>query len=184
VCNLYSVTKPQAAIRELAKAMVDGSGNLSPIPAAFPDQMAPVVMTRPSDGKRELPMMRWGFPLPHSAMSQLVTNVRNTNNTWWRPYLRPRYRCLPPWIAGRGGLARLAATGERLAAIRGVAYRIGWGTWARTTITAVKVRCPTVRRSPNKFQSRVTCTGRPLTRDSKGLTILLVAHCWFGRDRR
>ena len=28
-------------------------------------------------------------------------------------------------------------------------FEIGWGTWARTTIIAVKVRCPTVRRSPN-----------------------------------
>lgn len=62
MCNLYGVTKPQVAIRDVARAMVDGSGNLPPMPAVFPDQMAPVVMTRPSDGKRELLIMRWGFP--------------------------------------------------------------------------------------------------------------------------
>ena len=41
MCNLYSVTKPQAAIRQLAKAMVDTSANLPSLPTVFPDQMAP-----------------------------------------------------------------------------------------------------------------------------------------------
>ena len=26
---------------------------------------------------------------------------------------------------------------------------LGWETWTRTTIDGVKVRCPTIRRSPN-----------------------------------
>jgi putative SOS response-associated peptidase YedK len=96
MCNLYSVTKPQQAIRDLARAMVDTSGNLPALPAVFPDQMAPVVMTRPSDGQRELLMMRWGFPGPGSKGPPLVKNVRNTNSAWWRPYLRAQYRCLVP----------------------------------------------------------------------------------------
>ncbi len=95
MCNLYSVTKPKAAIRELAKASVDTSGNLPVMPAIFPDQRALVVMTRPNDGQRELQMMRWGFPAPLSSIP-FVTNVRNTSNSWWRPYLRPEYRCLVP----------------------------------------------------------------------------------------
>jgi putative SOS response-associated peptidase YedK len=95
MCNLYSVTKPQAAIRGLARAMVDTSGNLPVMPAIFPDQMAPVVITQPHDGQRHLLMMRWGFPPPMFA-SPFATNVRNTNSTWWLPYLRAQYRCLVP----------------------------------------------------------------------------------------
>lgn len=45
MCNLYSITKGQKAIRDLAKAMADQAGNLPPMPGIFPDQMAPVVAT-------------------------------------------------------------------------------------------------------------------------------------------
>jgi putative SOS response-associated peptidase YedK len=96
MCNLYSATKAQTAIRQLAKAMVDNSGNLPPLPGIFPDQMAPVVMTRPSDGQRELTMMRWGFPSPGAKGPPLVTNVRNTASLWWRSYLVQAQRCLVP----------------------------------------------------------------------------------------
>ncbi len=48
VCNLYSVTKGQQAIREAFRAMVDRTGNLPPLPDIFPDQMAPVIR----NGKR------------------------------------------------------------------------------------------------------------------------------------
>ena len=37
MCNLYAVTKGQAAIRELARAMRDTTGNLPPLPGIFPD---------------------------------------------------------------------------------------------------------------------------------------------------
>src|SRR3954469_20742031 len=43
MCNLYSVTKGQQAIRELTRAMHDTTGNLPPMPAVFPDYAAPVV---------------------------------------------------------------------------------------------------------------------------------------------
>ncbi len=56
MCNLYSITIGQAAIRELTRAMVDRTGNLPPLPGIFPDQMAPVVRSGP-DG-RELAMLR------------------------------------------------------------------------------------------------------------------------------
>src|ERR1700746_3551901 len=60
MCNLYSVTRSQEAIRGLTRAMRDTTGNLPPLPAIFPDIMAPVVRTA-RDGVRELAMMRWGF---------------------------------------------------------------------------------------------------------------------------
>jgi len=62
MCNLYSVTKGQQAIRDLVKAMRDLTGNMPP-PATFPNSRAPVVRTAP-DGICELLMMLWGFPPP------------------------------------------------------------------------------------------------------------------------
>jgi hypothetical protein len=44
VCNLYSVTKSQQAVRDLVKAMRDLTGNMPPLPADFPNSRAPVVL--------------------------------------------------------------------------------------------------------------------------------------------
>jgi putative SOS response-associated peptidase YedK len=60
MCNLYSITKNQAAIRDLFKVARDSAGNLPPMPGVFPDYPAPVV--RNAGGDRELTMMRWGMP--------------------------------------------------------------------------------------------------------------------------
>jgi putative SOS response-associated peptidase YedK len=95
MCNLYSVTSSQAAIRQLARAIRDLTGNLQPQPAVFPDQLGPVVRTGP-DGVRELVMMRWGFPPPMRPEASLVTNVRKTAGHWWRPWLQAGHRCLVP----------------------------------------------------------------------------------------
>lgn len=95
MCNLYSVTSTQAAIRQLVRAMRDLTGNLRPHTAIFPDQMAPVVRTAP-DGVRELVMMRWGFPPPPNAGKVPVTNVRNSLSKWWRPWMQAGHRCLVP----------------------------------------------------------------------------------------
>ncbi len=43
MCNLYSLTKGQAAIVALAKALRDHTGNLPPLPGIFPDYAAPIV---------------------------------------------------------------------------------------------------------------------------------------------
>jgi putative SOS response-associated peptidase YedK len=63
MCNLYSLTKGQAAIREWFRAGHDRTGNLPLFPGIFPDQMAPIVRTG-EDGERELVMARWGMPGP------------------------------------------------------------------------------------------------------------------------
>jgi putative SOS response-associated peptidase YedK len=49
MCNLYSMTTNQKAIRDLFKVGRDTSGNLPPLPAIFPDQMAPVVRVNEGD---------------------------------------------------------------------------------------------------------------------------------------
>jgi putative SOS response-associated peptidase YedK len=96
MCNLYAITKSQEAIRQAAKALRDKAGNLPPLPGIFPDQMAPVVRTG-EDGKRELVMMRWGFPSPAIfGNPRPVTNVRNVKSGYWKRWLQPEQRCLVP----------------------------------------------------------------------------------------
>lgn len=100
MCNLYSMTKPQQAVRDLVKAMRDSTGNLSSLPGIFPNRMAPVVRTTP-DGVRELLMMRWGFPPPDIPGSKprnpYLTNIRNTQSRYWRTWLKKsEQRCLVP----------------------------------------------------------------------------------------
>ena len=43
MCNLYSLTKGQAAIRDLFRARHDRTGNLPLFPGIFPDKTAPIV---------------------------------------------------------------------------------------------------------------------------------------------
>ena len=68
MCNLYSITKGQQAIRDLAGAMRDLTGNLPMLPGVFPDYSAPIVRTA-ADGVRELTMARWGMPSPTFAIA-------------------------------------------------------------------------------------------------------------------
>lgn len=95
MCNLYSVTTNQEAIRRLFQASRDQTGNFPGLPAVFPDTMAPVVRTA-SDGERELSMMRWGFPPPPNLGTAPVTNVRNLKSPYWRGWLKMEWRCLVP----------------------------------------------------------------------------------------
>ena len=94
LCNLYSITTNQNAIRRLFRAVNSSVGNLPPMPGVFPDYPAPVV--RNADGERELMMMRWGMPPPPRTGSLPVTNIRNTTSPHWRGRLKPENRCLIP----------------------------------------------------------------------------------------
>jgi putative SOS response-associated peptidase YedK len=100
MCNLYSVTKGQAAIRELVRVMRDTTGNLPPLPGIFPDHPAPIVRTG-EDGARELVLARWGMPSPSFALQgrkvdKGVTNVRNLGSPHWRRWTGPAARCVVP----------------------------------------------------------------------------------------
>ena len=96
MCNLYSMTTNQKAIRDLFKVTTDSTGNLPRLPAVFPDQMAPVV--RAEQGERELIMMRWGMPNP-PKFPGITTNIRNTKSPHWRRWLGPESRCLIPFTS-------------------------------------------------------------------------------------
>jgi len=95
MCNLYSLSKGQKAIRELTRAMKDATRNLPPLPAIFPDVLAPVIRNT-SEGERELTLMRWGMPGPPQFGGAPVTNIRNTNSPYWRRWLSTANRCLVP----------------------------------------------------------------------------------------
>jgi putative SOS response-associated peptidase YedK len=95
MCNLYSMTRNQEAIRRLFRVSRDRTGNLPPMPAIFPDTLAPVIHRAP-DGERELTLMRWGFPPPPNLGTRPVTNVRNGRSPYWRGWLKPEFRCLVP----------------------------------------------------------------------------------------
>jgi putative SOS response-associated peptidase YedK len=95
------MTKGQQAIRELAGAMRDTTGNLPMLPGIFPDYAAPIVGTG-ADGVRELVMARCGMPSPVFALQgkkvdRGVTNVRNAASPHWRRWLVPAARCLVPF---------------------------------------------------------------------------------------
>ncbi|WP_210482873.1 SOS response-associated peptidase [Microvirga antarctica] len=122
MCNLYSVTKGQQAIRDLFRVARDSTGNLPPMPGIFPDYAAPVV--RNTQDGRELTMMRWGMPSSQKALLEATqrraqkleakgkavdfkellrmepdkgtTNIRNVKSQHWRRWLGPDNRCLVP----------------------------------------------------------------------------------------
>ena len=62
MCNLYSITTNQEAIRALFRVINRYVGNLPSMPGVFPNYPAPVVRNAGDD--RELVLMRWGMPPP------------------------------------------------------------------------------------------------------------------------
>jgi putative SOS response-associated peptidase YedK len=87
------MTADQNAIRDLFRVARDTTGNLRPLPAIFPGQVAPVVCV--NNGERELRMMRWGMP-GRPRIPGITTNIRNTQSPHWRRWLMPENRCLVP----------------------------------------------------------------------------------------
>jgi putative SOS response-associated peptidase YedK len=102
LCNLYSLTKGQQAIRDWASVMNDRTGNLPPLPDIFPDYAAPIVRNKPEG--RELTMARWGMPTPVLSLKGKksdpgVTNVRNVSSPHWRRWLGFESRCAVPFTS-------------------------------------------------------------------------------------
>ncbi|SEF12142.1 Putative SOS response-associated peptidase YedK [Rhizobiales bacterium GAS191] len=92
------MTKSQAEIIAITRAMRDGTGNMPPLPGIFPDYEAPVVRTG-ADGTRELVKARWGMPGLQAFGGHPITNIRNVKSAHWRPWLRSANRCLVPWAS-------------------------------------------------------------------------------------
>ena len=102
LCNLYSVTKGQQALREFADNTRDRKGHLPPLYGIFPDYAAPIVRNHPAG--RELMMARWGMPSPVFALKGKrsdpgVTNVRNVKSPNSRRWLGVESRCVVPFTS-------------------------------------------------------------------------------------
>lgn len=129
MCNLYSLTKGQAAINALVRDLFDRTGNLPPLPGVFPDYAAPIIRNAEGGG-REMVMTRWGMPSSSQALLQATTrranaqrakgkviddeafklllrnepdggttNIRNTTSRHWTRWLEPQNRCLAPFTS-------------------------------------------------------------------------------------
>lgn len=125
MCNLYSLTSNQEAMRHLFAIQNDTTGNLASMPGIFPDREAPVVHV--VDGERTLSMYRWGMPSSQKALYDAATkradklrakgkdvdfdhllrmepdkgttNIRRTESRHWKPWLGPEHRCLVPFTS-------------------------------------------------------------------------------------
>ena len=105
MCNLYSLTKGQDAIRQLFDGpdpLADLTGNLAPQPGIFPDYKAPVI--RHGATGLELGIARWGMPTPPVYLTGKrtdpgVTNVRRVDSPHWRRWLGVEHRCLVPFTS-------------------------------------------------------------------------------------
>jgi len=110
ICNLYSMTKSQQAICELAKAVCDLTGNVSLLRSIVPDGAAPIVRNG-IDG-RELAMAYWGMPSPAGELIGRLTDrgtseVGTTSLLHWLRWLRPENRCLVPFTSFSEHLTRI-----------------------------------------------------------------------------
>lgn len=80
MCNLYTNTTSQEAMRRLFEGLSDSAGNLEP-GRVYPDQQGAIIRHEGEDGKLELVKARWGMPSPPSVLKTErdpgVTNVRN-----------------------------------------------------------------------------------------------------------
>lgn len=102
MCNLYSMSKGQAAIREMVGVWKDDTGNLPLLPGIFPDMQAPVVTS--GEGGRVLSMRRWGMPSPAFYLRKRnydkgITNVRKTGSRHWVQWLGVKNRCVVPFTS-------------------------------------------------------------------------------------
>lgn len=126
MCNLYSMTKGQAAINMLIRHMNDRTGNLPPLPGIFPDYRAPIIR-HAAEGGQEMVMARWGMPSSSKAIYEAATkradklrargkefdfaellrmepdkgttNIRNTKSAHWKRWLGPESRALVPFTS-------------------------------------------------------------------------------------
>jgi putative SOS response-associated peptidase YedK len=125
MCNLYSMTKNQDAIRRLFSFDLDSTGNLPAMPGIFPDYPAPIVRNKAD--ATELTLARWGMPSSQFAQMQAAkkraakltdkghqidfkellrmepdsgtTNIRNLDSKHWRRWLAVESRCLVPFTS-------------------------------------------------------------------------------------
>jgi putative SOS response-associated peptidase YedK len=109
MCNLYSQTKSQDAMRHVFDGVLedgedfeDQMGNLPPMAGIFPDYAAPII--RRGRQGWQLVKARWGMPTPQVFLEGKrtdagVTNIRNVASAHWQRWLGVQHRCLVPFTS-------------------------------------------------------------------------------------
>jgi putative SOS response-associated peptidase YedK len=94
MCNLYSITTNQEAIRALFRVVNRYVGNLPPMPGVFPLSSARGSQRRrrPRNGAHDM-----GHATTAAHRWPAVTNIRNTTSPHWHGWLKPENRCLVPF---------------------------------------------------------------------------------------
>jgi hypothetical protein len=77
LCNFYSLTKGQQAIRELSRAMADRTGNMPPLPGIFPDYANRSFVVSPS----------FTFRTEVQRVQMPAKNANGTTQRFWNPEL-------------------------------------------------------------------------------------------------
>lgn len=141
MCNLYSQTKSQGAMRhvfdemaEEGEELIDATGNLPAMAGIFPDYAAPIIC-HGKGGGWQLAKARWGMPTPQVFLEGKrtdpgVTNIRNVASAHWRRWLGVEHRCLVPFtsfskIDSRPGAPRNHPVWFALGADRPLAFFAG-----------------------------------------------------------
>ncbi|WP_322867989.1 SOS response-associated peptidase [Aquicoccus sp. G2-2] len=150
MCNLYSQTKSQDAMRHLFddvlqgdEELVDTVGNLPSLTGIWPDYAAPIIRADGAGGW-QLANARWGMPTPPKYLEgkrtdKGVTNIRNVASPHWRRWLGVEHRCLVPFTSfseldQRPGAARNSPVWFALGKDRPLGFFAG----ARTEWTSVR----------------------------------------------
>lgn len=99
MCNLYSMTSNQDAIRAISRYLKDSIGNLEKKPAIYANGYGPIV--RNTAEGRELAMARWGMPshpynLRGKNYDRGVTNCREPEKDHWDQFMDVANRCVVP----------------------------------------------------------------------------------------
>lgn len=132
MCNLYSMTTAQAAIRAMFPKLNDQTGNLA-ASDIYPDMPAPVILRAGDD--LVMIKMRWGMPTPPKYLGGKkrdpgLTNVRYPNSPHWRRWMGTESRCVVPfnafseWQAGNGPRWFALSSKRPLAFFAGI-----WTNW-------------------------------------------------------
>lgn len=152
MCNLYSQTKSQDAMRHVFDVMIEEGesfedlvGNLPPMAGIWPDYAAPIIR-QGTQGIWQLTKARWGMPTPQTFLNGKrtdpgVTNIRNTASPHWKRWLGVENRCLVPFtsfseIDSRPGAPRNASglvhswPRSPLGLLRGHPHRMDFGAQA------------------------------------------------------
>jgi putative SOS response-associated peptidase YedK len=97
MCNLYSITSAQEAIRQTFRKINRYVGNLGPLPGDMPANPPPDLRYNHEWEVPEFLLMRSANPPPPLTGGPPVTNIRNMSSPHWRGWLKPEHRCLVPF---------------------------------------------------------------------------------------